>query len=354
MFEKLLSEDSSWEYFKNTALPIICYGTGNGADKVLNEFNRLNIKISGFTASNEFVRKRTFRDFTVKSLNDCENEFGDFTVAVCFGSQLPDVINNIKYVSKKHKTIVPCVPVYGDNIFNKDFFKANIKDIEKAYSLLSDEKSKEVCYNLIKFQLSGKLEYLFDSESDKTEALNDILNLESSRSYLDLGAYKGDTIEEYLKFCKNKYDKIIAVEPDKKTFSKLQLNTEEVKNITLLNVGIWKEKSAVPFLQAGGRNSSIEFSKKSPEITSESVDSILDGESIDYIKADIEGAELDMLCGAENTLKNYKPKLNIAAYHRAEDIFKLILKINELNPEYKIYIRHHPYIPAWDTNLYCV
>ena len=56
----------------------------------------------------------------------------------------------------------------------------------------------------------------------------------------------------------------------------------------------------------------------------------------------------------KNTLKSFKPKLNFSAYHRFEDIFKLPLLINELNPEYKIYLRHHPYIPAWDTNIYCI
>ena len=25
-----------------------------------------------------------------------------------------------------------------------------------------------------------------------------------------------------------------------------------------------------------------------------------------------------------------------------------------LNPEYRIFLRHHPYIPAWETNIYAV
>lgn len=84
------------------------------------------------------------------------------------------------------------------------------------------------------------------------------------------------------------------------------------------------------------------------------VDEISKSKNITYIKADIEGAESEMLDGAEITLKRLKPKLNIAAYHRIEDIFILPEKILEVNPEYKIYFRHHPYIPGWDTNFYCV
>lgn len=353
MFDELLSITGSWEYFKNTDLPVICYGTGDGADKVFSEFKRMGITVSGVMASEGFVRERHFNEFKVKSLSDFESEFDEFCIAVCFGSQLKNVIENIKLIEKEHKTLVPVVPVYGDNVFNKKFLSENLEDIKRAYYLLADEKSKAVFYDIIKFQLSGCLGYLFDSESEKHEALNDILNLKFCRSYLDLGAYRGDTVEEYLKYCNNEYNKIIAVEPDKKTFLKLSDNTKNLKNITLLNVGIWKEKTAVPFNTAGGRNSSIKINANNT-VQSESVDSILKGEGIDYIKTDVEGAENEMLEGAKNTLQKYKPRLNIAAYHRSEDIFKLILKINEINPEYKLYLRHHPYIPAWDINLYCV
>jgi len=29
-------------------------------------------------------------------------------------------------------------------------------------------------------------------------------------------------------------------------------------------------------------------------------------------------------------------------------------QVSEINPKYKIHLRHHPYIPAWDTNIYCM
>ncbi|MGN1162199.1 MAG: FkbM family methyltransferase, partial [Candidatus Fimenecus sp.] len=73
-----------------------------------------------------------------------------------------------------------------------------------------------------------------------------------------------------------------------------------------------------------------------------------------YINCDAEGAEKEMLKGAKAALSKFKPKLCIAAYHRSEDIFELINMINEINASYKIYLRHHPHISFWDTNLYCI
>ncbi len=69
---------------------------------------------------------------------------------------------------------------------------------------------------------------------------------------------------------------------------------------------------------------------------------------------DVEGSEYEAILGGINTIKKYKPKLMISLYHRNEDIFKIPLLIKELNPNYKLFIRHQLYIPAWETNLYAL
>ncbi len=350
MFEKILNIQSSWEFLQSTTLPIAVYGTGNGADRVFDEFEKLGITVSAVVASDGFVRKRTFRGFEVKSISQAEAEFGDFVVALCFASPLPQVIENIKELSRRHKVIMPSVPVYGDNIFNKEFLKNNLTEIEKAYALLSDEQSKKVFESIIRFQITGELNYCFDCESTKDEAF-EILNLGEYESFLDLGAYRGDTVEEFLKYAKS-YDKIVAVEPDKRTFNKLVANCESIKNSTAINSAVWSCDCTLKFDGNKGRGTSAKA--EGEEITAICVDGIFEKYGkFTYLNIDIEGAESDMLDGAKNALKT-KPKLCMAAYHRSEDIFKLINKINSVNAEYEIYLRHHPHISFWDTNIYCI
>ncbi len=57
---------------------------------------------------------------------------------------------------------------------------------------------------------------------------------------------------------------------------------------------------------------------------------------VDFIKADIEGAERDLLLGAQMVLKKYKPKLALCTYHLPDDKEVLTKLILEANPEYKI------------------
>ena len=177
------------------------------------------------------------------------------------------------------------------------------------------------------------------------------MNLGENESFLDLGAYRGDTVEEFLKYAKS-YDKIAAVEPDKRTFNKLVTNCENINNFTAINSAVWSHNCVLQFDGNKGRGASAKA--EGEEITAICVDSVFEKYGkFTYISIDIEGAESEMLDGAINALKN-KPKICMAVYHRSEDIFAFINKINSINTEYKIYLRHHPHISFWDTNIYCV
>lgn len=346
MFEKLLNETSSWDFLKSTPLPIAVYGTGNGADRVFDELDKSGITVSAVVASDGFVRKRTFHGFEVQSVSSLTS---DYVIALAFASPLPEVIDSINNLSQKHKVIMPSVPVYGDNIFNKEFLRSNLSEIEKACQCLADEKSKQVFENIIRFQITGNLDCCFDCESEKEEAFS-LLNL-GRESFLDLGAYRGDTIKEFLYYGKE-YERIVAVEPDRKTFIKLKANCESLENCILLNNAVWNKSENLYFDGNKGRGGST--STKGELISAVSVDELSEkyGE-FTYINIDVEGAEKEMLEGAKNTLKS-KPKLCMAVYHRSEDIFSLINQVKKLNPDYKIYLRHHKHISFWDTNIYCI
>jgi FkbM family methyltransferase len=57
---------------------------------------------------------------------------------------------------------------------------------------------------------------------------------------------------------------------------------------------------------------------------------------VDFIKADIEGAERDMLKGARGVLKEFAPRLAICTYHLPDDPQVLERLIMEANPKYKV------------------
>lgn len=70
----------------------------------------------------------------------------------------------------------------------------------------------------------------------------------------------------------------------------------------------------------------------------DSLDNVLAGRCVTFIKMDIEGAEYNALLGAAETIKRYKPKLAICIYHKPSDRWELPMLILELNPSYRFYL----------------
>jgi len=335
-----------WTYIKNSNKKTVLYGTGNGADKVLDRLFSLGVDVSGVFASSGFVRDRYFRGFKVKSYEEIKSQLSSFIILVCFGSDREEVMEYVKKLSFEQELYIADVPVAGDNIFDEAFYNANKESINVVRERLCDNESRRVFDNIIKFKLTGKPEYLFAAETDENR-YNDIICSDEGPVILDLGAYTGDTVKKYASLCPD-YNEIIAVEPNKNSFKKLLSLTESLKNVTAVRA-VAGDKNGTAFLPKGNRGRGSREDSAGEEITAVTADALLNSKRVDIIKMDIEGNELKALAGAENTIKKYKPKLIVSCYHRSEDIFTLPQKVFELNSDYRMFMRHKKSIPAWDT-----
>ena len=343
-----------WENRLLSELPVVVYGMGDGADKLFEACEKKGIKISGMMASDGFLRKHTFNGFEVLSLAKTQERFGNFVILLAFGSKNDDVISMIKDISKKHPLFAPDLMLFGENLFDKDFYNSNEKEFLSAHDLLADEQSKKSFEGIINYKLSGRLDYLFDVETDFSEVFQ-ILEPEKIKTAIDGGAYNGDTAREMLEKC-HSLEKIFAFEPDTKNFRKLDtwISQSGQNNVFAQNKALWSENSLLHFNRKAARGSFLTNGGIGQEVDAISVDSLFSDVPIDYLKLDVEGSEFEALKGAAGVIKRYKPQLNIALYHRPEDMFLLPSFIKNLNPDYKLYLRKHKSIPAWDVCLYAI
>lgn len=350
MIEKL-EKIGLWEHMKNEKRPIVLYGMGNGADMIIDVLEKNGVEFADVFASDSFVRGHYFHGKKVLRLCEVEEKYEDFVVLMTFAVHDEATLSFVKELSRKHTLFSPTVPIAGNGLFTLDYVKEHDRDFDAAYDLLADEKSRKAFVDVLNFKISGKTDYLFSCQSAKEEVYRDILMLGEHEHIVDLGAYDGDTIREFLAATNGKYSSITAFEPDEKNFKKLERKTAELNNIERYNLGAWSKKEVLFFQKKAGRNSAQ--NESGIPINFDSVDNVVKHE-VSFIKMDIEGAESEAIDGAAKTIIDYKPKLYVCAYHRNEDMFVLPMKIHALNPNYRIYFRHHPYIPAWESNFYCV
>lgn len=339
-----------WTYLQSATKPIVLYGMGNGADKIISVLNSYGVKISGVFASDGFVRQKTFHGFTVTDYKTAKQSFGNMIVLVCFGTSLTDVIKNIKQIAAEQELYCPDVPVYGSTLFNMQYALQNRQRLESIYNLLADNTSKKVFENAVMYKLTGNINYLFNCQTLPQEVYYNILNFSDSETYFDLGAYRGDTVFEFLSNT-SAYKKIVAVEPDFKTYNKLCIATSNVKNILNINACVGDFNGETTFNMQSSRGSSI---GKGSVINSTTIDTLSAQNIPTYIKMDIEGAELAAINGGVKTILKHKPKMQIAAYHKSEDLFLLPERVIALQNDYSVYLRHFPTIPCWDMSYYFI
>lgn len=341
-------ESDFWSDISKEELPIVLYGTGNGADRLLYELGKRGVKVRGCFASDGFVRSRSFHEFKVLSYEDARHLWGDMAIVIGFGTHDRNVIDNIKRIKKENKVYLPDTLADEEgSLFDLEYFDKHRKNIEFAYSLLEDAFSKKCLESSMKYRLTADIDYLLDIQEDERESWK-LLDLNDDEIYMDIGAYRGDTIERFLSLVTD-YDRIYGFEPDRKTFKKLTENTRDVGNIELFNAFVADKEGTVLFSSGKGRGSSLGDGDRVEAVT---IDSALNGDRATLLKFDTEGFEREAIRGAENTIKRYKPKMVLSAYHRIDDIWELPKQVLALNDGYRFYLRKAPCIPLWDLEYF--
>lgn len=350
-----------WQYLRETKKPVVLYGMGDGAEKIRKACAQQSITISDIFASDEYVRGHSFAGFRVKRLSEIQEIYNDFVVVVCFAVHDDGMLNRLYELDTRYELYAPDVPVAGEGLFDDTYVKAHEVELTETYALLEDDWSRQVFKQLIDYKLTGRIKLLKACTTPKSDALLKIIGPKPNEHYVDLGAYDGDTIRELLGYTGGAFAHITALEPDAKNFRKLQLKLEQQltpsdrRKVAAYNLLAHRNRDTLYFDSRAGRNSALSSNTvRSVAKEADSVDNLLRGcdTPATIIKFDVEGAEYDALLGCAQTIQRDAPRLIVSAYHRNEDLFVLPRLIKQLNPNYRIYLRKHPYIPAWDVNLY--
>lgn len=376
-----------WQYLKAAAdngRPILLYGMGNGADKILAICRVYDIPVADFFASDGFVRGHSFHGKIVLSFGEVCQRYKkeDMIVLLAFASSRPEVLETIRRVADTCELYVPDVPVCGTEVFNAAFYESHLPRITAARDCLTDEESRRVFDRLIEYKLTGRMQPLLATQSSAAEAYQALLPAHRFRTVLDLGAYNGDSIRE-LRGYAPALERVIALEPDRRSFRKLKAyadglqETGDPLRVLAYPLGAWSHTTTLDFHDKGNRNAGLlepaplhtggilpptdqnpYFGKATP-VPVTSVDRITEealgrDTPVDFIKYDVEGAEAEALRGSRMVLKAHALALLVSIYHRSEDLFELPLLVKELNPAYRLYLRRMVGVPAWDINLYAV
>lgn len=225
-----------------------------------------------------------------------------------------------------------------------DSLKDHLDDFIHLYSKLGDYCSKLVLYSI----MSNWYQYDFKMLNRSIEKSYghyfdlDLIEPNSEEVIVDLGAYTGDTILDYIyTYGENKYQKIYAYDITEESLIKLKENVSRYPNIIVKKRAI-TDKTGITYIKKSEVDNSANMTMDHGD--DEVLETTLDDEvkeKITMIKMDIEGGEQKALRGAEEHIKKEHPKLLISVYHNVRDIFEIPKMIEQMDSSYQFYLRNH-------------
>ena len=359
--EKILIGDAAW-----------IYGSGPFASQVAAKAIGFGIDILGFCDHINLgkVVSDSFQEFTVTEYSLALKELvkPNIIIGVCnLYGDLHKIVNSVLSTSPEAIVITPVefnnilISRGLDSIHNywmptlPHGIKNSQEQIEQFRDILSDFKSKELFDSILRYRVGGELEDLNEPEPFEFLYLPpDLKTPPLQLTMVDLGACKGENLELFLQSGR-KFGKSIFLEPDpgNADFLKQKIDNLGLSSVTVLNLAGWSSKTTLKFRATADGSSGFSESG-SLDVIAIDTDSLAEGIEVNYIKMDIEGAELEALIGAKQTILERLPHLAISIYHKPADLWELGLWIYSIcGNKYSYHIRNYGH-QTFDTVLYAI
>ena len=172
---------------------------------------------------------------------------------------------------------------------------------------------------------------------------------------IDGGAYSGETALWLAERC-GPEGSVTAFEVDSSSLpvlrANLRANGEVGRRVRVREQALWDGEARLG-LQAAGAASSV-APGDGRQVEAVALDSLVEAgelERVDFVKLDIEGAELPALKGAERTIRASRPRLAIAVYHHWGDLVEIPRWLARTAPEYRFALTHRS-LHQFDTVLF--
>lgn len=214
------------------------------------------------------------------------------------------------------------------------------------FDAMTDEISRQTLIDVLRYRLTADADHMADYRVRLAEQyFEGFLNL-NGEVFIDAGGYDGDTTEE---FCRHDphFKKVVLFEPSPINIERARLRLNGLANIDFRSEGLSDAKGTLRFdVDAGSASGVSSTSTQTIEVTT--LDEAVQ-EPVSLIKMDLEGWETKALAGCIGHIKNERPKLAIAAYHKASDFRDILQQVRSYRSDYQIYLRH--YTQGWSETV---
>jgi FkbM family methyltransferase len=245
--------------------------------------------------------------------------------------------------------------IYTPHMFFKGWLEATFASRDQLVALsrrLHDDESRRVLDALIGFRLTVDPDILATVADLELYGPRNLFALGTDEVYVDGGTFDGDSIRWFIERTGGQFEQVIGFEPDPKTYARLCANFKNEARVVAINKGLWSRDDVLRFVDDASRGA-ILGEHGTIEVPVTSLDEVMSGKRVSYVKMNIEGAEIEALRGACRTITDWKPKMAISVYHRPDDLWAIAHEIDVIRSDYRLFLRQQD-IGVIETVLYAL
>lgn len=353
----------------SSANKLVLFGAGNLGSRTLTGLRKIGLEPQCFVDNEKALWGKKRNGLPVLSPEEGSKLYGDratFAVTIWRAEGTDRMSARVAQLRGLGcKSVVPFLPLYwkfpGSLLphYTHDLphlIHLQADGVRQGLRLMADDVSRREYLAQLRFRLLGDFDCLPGSVEGAIYFREDIFSLGKDETFVDCGAFDGDTLRLFLDKTGNSFKSAFAFEPDPTNYAKLveriDLMARDVKRrITIRQAATGEANGSV--LMDVGHGTASQVGQGNHEVECDALDSVLHDVPVSFIKMDIEGSELATLAGAQNLIRQHSPILAISAYHRQDDLWKIPLFIDDLNPDYSFYLRPH-LLEGWDLVCYAI
>lgn len=218
-------------------------------------------------------------------------------------------------------------------------YAAHAEALERARALFADETSRELFDAIIRYRRGGDIaDCPIPSQADEYTPA-DLPRFAGPLRLIDCGAFTGVAVHKFLK-AGYAIDSLIAFEPDPASFATLAARDFKVGRSLCLPLGTWSSTTQLRFASDSSMASHLS-DEGDVTIQCVAIDELLRGESVNIVKLDVEGAEIETLKGMATLIHEQRPNLLVSAYHTPGHLFEIAELIHGWRLGYRFHLRVH-------------
>jgi FkbM family methyltransferase len=224
-------------------------------------------------------------------------------------------------------------------------------DFEALRQLLADETSQALLDTILRYRRGGDVADCPVPSLEDEYTPRDLPRFAGPLRLVDCGAFTGVAIHKFLK-ADYEIESFVAFEPDPANFARLSARNFPVGRGLCLPLGTWSETRQLHFASEGTMGSHLSDAG-GLIVQCVAVDDVLQGEPVNLIKFDVEGAEIETLKGMERLVRSQRPNLLVSAYHTPGHLHEIAELISSWQLGYRFHLRVHEY-NTFGVVLYCL